>query len=77
MNNARRKIIKLAIEEILSAKNDLADVLSEEEDALDSVNEHFPDSERAEIMEENVDNLNDAIDSLDEVIEALQEVIDR
>ena len=74
MNKARRKIINENKEMLSKIKDDLSDVLSDEEMALDNAIEYFPDAERTQAMEEAVDILTDAVDSLDEVIDKLDEI---
>lgn len=74
MNKARRKIINENKEKLSKIKDDLSDVLLDEEMALDNTMEYFPDAERTQAMEEAVDILTDVVDSLDEVIDKLDEI---
>lgn len=74
MNKARRKIIKNSCEKLKIIKDDLDDVLSDEEMALESLEEHFPGTERVDNMQEIVDNLTDVIDDLDDLIDRLSDI---
>lgn len=74
MNKARRASLKLALTKIetLTAcieeiKEDLQNVLDEEEEAYENLPESIQGSERGEQMQEYIEALEAAIDSLDEL----------
>ena len=72
MNGERRKQI-YNISSQLSAIVDMVDsLLSDEEDALGNMPENLEGSERYEMMEEAVDNLESAKESLEEAVEYLE-----
>lgn len=89
MNNTRRKIIWQVIEALKSGEPDwewitdeLNDVLSEEEEVRDNMEEHFSETERFQIVDDNCTSLQDAIDAIEpedpdcieEIINSLREV---
>lgn len=81
MNNARRKIIASIInkidlisEEMEVILNDIESVKDEEEEVLDSIPENLQGSERYNITEESVDNLNTAFDMWQEAFDNIEEI---
>lgn len=71
MNATRRKEIDALIEQmnvIIARANSLSEA---EQEAYDNLPESFQDSERGEIMENAIDNLETAITSLEEALEFL------
>lgn len=83
MNNARRKVIASCIKrlegattEIEAIVSDLADVVSEEDDARDCMPENLQSSPRYEESEEASEALNDAISSLTEIQDQVQSAIE-
>lgn len=87
MNNTRRRRIRKLIAALMTrshdwddVKNELEDILSEEQEAMDNIPESLQDTERYVIAEESVDYLETAssladVDPDDEE-EAIQDVID-
>lgn len=80
MNNDRRKTLAAVVaildelEPMLhEAATDTESVKDEEQDALDSVSEHFPGSEREAMGQEAVDALTEATDALQGMLDALDE----
>lgn len=85
MNKSRRKRIASVIrtlESIIdydlieSAKDELEDILYEEEDAYDNMPENLQYSMRGEESSEAIDNLQEAVDKLDEAIDILNDIND-
>lgn len=85
MNKSRRKRIASVIstleditgyDVIESAKNELEDILYEEEDAYDNMPENLQYSMRGEESSDAIDNLQEAVDILEEAIDALSELYD-
>lgn len=83
MNKARRKRIASVIhtlENIIdydlieSAKDELEDILYEEEDAYDNMPENLQYSIRGEESSDAIDSLQEAIDALEEAIDTLNEL---
>lgn len=82
MNNQRRKDLGKVAEYLSAANQPLADALtdleeirSEEQEALDSVEESFPGSERAEQMAEAVSALENAIAAVEEMASQYDEAV--
>lgn len=73
MNNKRRKQISDIITSLENVKSEIENVLSDEQEYLDNIPENLQGSERYEIAESAVNNLESASDSVDEVLSALQE----
>lgn len=83
MNKARRKRIASVIhtlENIIdydlieSTKDELEDILYEEEDAYDNMPENLQYSIRGEESSDAIDSLQEAIDALEEAIDTLNEL---
>ena len=53
----------------------LADVMTEENDALERLMEYFPESEKAEDISEKVDAMQEALDNLKDVFNTLEELL--
>jgi hypothetical protein len=69
MNRERRKLIDKIIRCLDDVKTDVEGVLEDEQSYFDEMPENFQDSERGEVAQEAIDNLQNAIDQIDEVIE--------
>lgn len=85
MNKSRRKRIASVIrtlESIIdydlieSAKDELEDILYEEEDAYDNMPENLQCSMRGEESSDAIDYLQEAVDSLEEALDTLNELDD-
>lgn len=74
MNNLRRKKIKVEIDSINICIGKLENILSEEEEYLDSVPENLQSSERYEENCESYDNFEDLLDDLSSTIQELEEI---
>ena len=88
MNNKRRKKIKTMIETletiqtlanynfIKSIKDEIEDILYEEQDAYDNIPENLQYSMRGEESSDAIDSLQEAVDALDEAINIFNELDD-
>ena len=76
MNARRRKQIEKLIPLLEDIQSDIEMIKDGEQEALDNTPESLQESERYQISEEAVDNLDCAWDSVQEVIDYLQEVVD-
>lgn len=74
MNNLRRKKIKVEIDSINICIGKLENILSEEEEYLDSVPENLQNSERYEENCASYDNFEDLLDDLSSTIQELEEI---
>ena len=74
MNNTRRKSIQKIINGITALKEDLETLLDEEQEYLDNMPDNLQESERAEVAQDAIDNMETAIDNLDECVDTLGEV---
>lgn len=69
MNKQRRKQIAKALELISEAKTILEEVKDEEESCYDNMTDGLQDTELAEQLQENVEQLGDYIDALEDMSE--------
>ena len=85
MNKVRRKRIASVIETlenitgydlIETAKDEIEDILWEEDDAYNNMPENLQYSMRGEESSDAIDNLQEAVDTLEEAIDALNELYD-
>lgn len=85
MNKARRKRIASVIETlenitgydlIETAKDEIEDILWEEDDAYNNMPENLQYSMRGEESSDAIDSLQEAVDALEEAIDALNELYD-
>lgn len=75
MNKQRRKRISGIVSLLEVIKNNLKDVLSDEEMCYDNMPENLQGSVRSETAEESIDVLDDVIDTIDDCIDRLNEII--
>lgn len=75
MNKNRRKEIESIIEELESLGSRIEAVKEEEDDAFNNIPESLQYSEKGELMEQNVEDLDEAFNGLSEVVEELQEIL--
>ena len=75
MNKNRRKEIESIIEELENLGSRIEAVKEEEDDAFNNIPESLQYSEKGELMEQNVEDLDEAFNSLSEVVEELQEIL--
>ena len=74
MNKNRRERLNNINRLIDVYKSELEDILNEEQDYYDNIPENLLGSERADISEEAISNLEDVVSSLEDVIEKIEEV---
>ena len=75
MNKERRREIETLIDELDDLKARIESVQSDEQDYFDNMPENLQSSERGEMAEEAIGNLDSALDSLDEAIDSLREAM--
>jgi len=75
MNKNRRKRIADLRERIDIIKNELEEVMEEEQDARDNLPNNLQDSEKAEKMDDTIGSIEYAIGNLEETIENLDEAV--
>ncbi len=75
MNNQRRKQIDAIAERIREIASDLANILSDETDALESMPESLQEGDRGQAMQEAIDNLEYSEGSAGELIEYLEAAV--
>ena len=73
MNNPRRRKIDKISEQLQALKDQLEELLQEEQEALDNIPEAFQDTDRYMEAEEKLDYLDTAFGGLEEVIDNLTE----
>lgn len=73
MNKARKTELRRIYAVIRDAKDDLESVKFDEQNALDSIPENLQNTERAEAMEEAIDNMDSAEDALAEALDYLSD----
>lgn len=74
MNKLRRKSINDNMKLLENIKNNLEDILSDEEMYFDNMPENLQGSLRGEESESAIDILNESIETLEEVINSLNEI---
>lgn len=75
MNKNRRKRIADLRERIDIIKNELEEVMEEEQDARDNLPNNLQDSEKAEKMDDTIGSIEYAIGNLEETIKNLDEAV--
>lgn len=72
MNKSRRKQIESVIGKLEEIKSEIDMIREEEQDCLWNMPENLQNSDRYQMSEEAVSNMEGAMDDLDEVIELLE-----
>lgn len=75
MNKERRKALRQWNKKAEELKSALEDILWDEQNYYDNIPENLQFSERAEISEEAINQMEDAIDDLGDVIETIDNII--
>ena len=70
MNNARRKQINAIVAKLQELNEEIENILGEEQDAFDSMPEGLQSSERGDMAQEAISQLESA--SLDDIISSLE-----
>ncbi len=71
MNKQRRKEIQTISNDLLSLMTSIEDLLAEEQDYFDNMPENLQSSEKAEISENAISNLEEALDNIRECVDNL------
>ena len=77
MNKARRKELEKINSELEKLKERIDLIAEEEQEARDNLPDSLQDSEKAEIMDENVTDLENASSNIQDVIDEILGVIGR
>lgn len=77
MNKPRRKELEKAMDLLRQAFEIIETVRDEEQEAFDNLPEGLQESERGEMMEESIYDMESAMDEIDSQIDTLDEVISR
>lgn len=72
MNNARRKQLNALYSKMEELKSQLETILEEEQESFDNMPESLQDSERGQLSQEAIDNLESAVSSFEEVMEYIE-----
>ena len=75
MNNGKRELLRKSLTMVGGAIELVSGVLYDERDALDNIPENLSGSERYQMMETAIDNLENAIDYLRDASEEIGETI--
>lgn len=75
MNNARRKWLKDVISSLEYARDELDFLAEEEERAYDNLPDNIQDSEKGNIMYENVDVLQTAASDIADILDSITEIV--
>jgi phage host-nuclease inhibitor protein Gam len=74
MNKQRRAAIAALIPKIEDLKSELENLQQEEQDYRDNMPENLQESEKAQLSDTALENLDTAVSSVDDVISALNEI---
>ena len=74
MNKDRRKRLHDIAKRLSAIRDEIEEVVTEEEDAHEALPENLSDSEQAENMQEAIELLNEHMDAIDSAAGALEEV---
>lgn len=77
MNKQRRKQLEKVVELLTAQMEELEYIKDEEQECYDNLPEGLQCSEKGEVMEENIDEIDSAISDLENVIEYISSVIER
>jgi hypothetical protein len=72
MNDARRKLIAQAIQQLQDALNNVEQTQGDEQDAYDNMPENMQSGEKGEVMSGAIDALDSAKGSIEEALDYLQ-----
>lgn len=76
MNKQRRKEIQTISNDLLSLMTSIEDLLAEEQDYFDNMPENLQSSEKAEISENAISNLEEALDNIRECVDNLESILE-
>lgn len=75
MNKVRRKQLQEVYNRIRTVREDLSDILSEEQQAFDNMPENLQETVRGQESDEIIDCLDDAVGAMDDAIEMIFEIL--
>ena len=75
MNKVRRKQLQEVYNWIRTVREDLSDILSEEQQAFDNMPENLQETVRGQESDEIIDCLDDAVGAMDDAIEMIFEIL--
>lgn len=73
MNKIRRQKLQQIIEDLIKSKNELENVMDDEQLSFDNLSEGLQATMRGSAMEEAIDNLDSAMDSINEAIDYISD----
>ncbi len=76
MNKQRRKEIQTISNDLLPLMTSIEDLLAEEQDYFDNMPENLQSSEKAEIAENAISNLEEALDNIRECVDNLESILE-
>lgn len=74
MNNERRRRIEEIVSRLDDLKNDLENILDDEQTAFDSIPESLQQTERAESSQTAIDEMTDVISTIETIVDQLTEI---
>ncbi len=76
MNKQRRKEIQTISNDLIPLMTSIEDLLAEEQDYFDNIPENLQSSEKAEIAENAISNLEEALDNIRECVDNLESILE-
>jgi len=73
MNKIRRQKLQKIIEDLIKSKNELENVMDDEQLSFDNLSEGLQATMRGSAMEEAIDNLDSAMGSINEAIDYISD----
>ena len=73
MNKKRRTALNELLTKLEYIKNQVEELMDEEQTALENLPESFQEGENGDTMQEAIDNLSNAMDAIDEATEYINE----
>lgn len=73
MNKIRRQKLQKIIEDLIKSKNELENVMDDEQLSFDNLSEGLQATMRGSAMEEAIDNLDSTMDSINEAIDYISD----
>lgn len=77
MNKSRRKRIENVIEQLEELQLEISEIADEEQESYDNLPDNLNDTERANNMAENIDDLSELDQEFDSIKDTLQEILER
>lgn len=76
MTKARRVKLNAVIEALRTLKDNVEEILDEEDTAMSNMPESLQESDRYYAMEDACDSMSDAMDAIDEAIDSLESAVE-